>query len=123
VAELGEEEHHVEFVLDAPNGKLQAFLLDGELENFVRSPMTSFEITALVAGQEKELVFTPVANRATGETVGDTAVFEARADWLRTTPAFNAVIKELTVGNRKYQNVGFNFPKGNDTDGKEETKP
>ena len=120
VVELGEEEYHVEFVLDAPNGKLQAFLLDGELENFVRSSMTSFEVTANVAGKENKLVFAPVANRATGETVGDTALFEAQTDWLRTAPTFDADIKELTVGGGKYHDVVFNFPKGNDANEKED---
>ncbi len=113
---LGNEEFHVEFVLDARTGRLRAYFLDGELENFVRVAMPSFEITAQVAGREEHLIFAPVANNATGETVGDTALFEVQSDWLKTTPRFDAVIKELTVGGDKYQNITFNFPKGNDTD-------
>ena len=119
---MGEEEYHVELVLDASAGKLQAFILDGELENFVRIPEASFEITARLPGREEVLTLKAVANRATGETVGDTALFEAQADWLKTTPAFDAVIKELTVRGNKYQNIVFNFPKGNDTDEKEKNK-
>jgi hypothetical protein len=117
--ELGEEEYHVELVLDASAGKLQAFIMDGELENFVRLPEDSFEIVARLPGKEEILTLKAVANNATGETVGDTALFEAQADWLKTTPAFNAVIKELAVRGNKYQSIVFSFPKGNETGEKE----
>ena len=53
--ELGEEQNHVEFVLDAPNGKLQAFVMDGELENFVRIAAPSLEVTAKVGGHDETL--------------------------------------------------------------------
>jgi hypothetical protein len=112
--ELGEEENHVEFVFDAASGKLQAFVIDGELENFVRIAAPSLEVTATVSGREEKLVFQPVANSATGETIGDTSLFETQADWLKATPVFNAVLKEITVHGKTYTNVPFNFPKGSD---------
>ncbi|MGO8929964.1 MAG: hypothetical protein ACLQU3_24105 [Limisphaerales bacterium] len=112
--ELGQEEYHVEFVLDAPEGKLQAFVMDGELENFVRIDAPSVEITAQVSGQQEQLRLHPVANNATGEKVGDTSLFEARADWLKATSTFDAVLKEITVHGKSYTNILFNFPKGND---------
>ena len=112
--ELGEEENHVEFVLDAPNGKLQAFVMDGELENFVRIAAPSLEIAAQVSGREEKLILQPIANNATGEKVGDTSLFEAQADWLKTTPTFDAVLKEITVHTKTYTNIAFNFPKGSD---------
>jgi hypothetical protein len=116
--ELGEEENHVEFVLDAPNGKFQAFVLDGELENFVRIDAASLEVTAQVAGREEKLTLQPVANNATGEKIGDTSLFEAQADWLKTTPTFDAALKEITVHGKTYTNILFNFPKGSDEGGK-----
>jgi hypothetical protein len=115
---LGEEEYHVELVLDAPTGKLQAFVMDGELENFVRIPAAAFQVLAKVSGQEETLTFSAVANNATGEKVGDTSLFEARADWLKTAGTFDAVIKEIEVRGKKYEDVSFNFPKGNDKDEK-----
>src|ERR1039457_5448401 len=60
--ELGEEEYHVELVRDAAAGKLQAFVLDGELENFVRVPAAALEITAQVSGREEQLILQPIAN-------------------------------------------------------------
>ena len=116
--ELGEEEYHVEIVRDASAGKLQAFVLDGELENFVRIAAPSLEITATVSGHEEKLTFLPIPNNATGEKVGDTSLFEAQADWLKTTPAYDAVLKEITVRTKTYTNVAFSFPKGSDEGGK-----
>src|SRR5271154_2829707 len=55
---------HIEFVLDAESGTLSAYLLDDEMENFVRSGMTSFEVTAKAGGAEQVLEFKPVANPA-----------------------------------------------------------
>lgn len=112
--ELGEEENHVEFVLDAASGKLQAFVMDGELEKFVRIAAPALEVTAKVSGREEKLIFQPVANNATGETVGDTSLFEAQAEWLKTAPVFDAVLKEITVHGKTHTNVAFNFPKGSD---------
>jgi hypothetical protein len=112
--ELGEEQNHVEIVVDAPAGKLQAFVMDGELENFVRIPAKSLEVTAQVSGRPEKLVLQAVANRATGETVGNTSMFKAQAEWLKTTPGFDAVLEEITVNGASYTNVAFNFPKGSD---------
>lgn len=113
--ELGGEEYHVEFVRDAAAGKLQAFVLDGELEKFIRIAVPSFEVVAQVAGREESLVFQPIASNATGEKVGDTSWFEARAEWLQRATNFAAVLKEITVRNKTYTNISFNFPQGNDT--------
>jgi hypothetical protein len=115
---LGDEVYHVELVLDPAAGKLQAYVLDGELENFIRSTSSSFEVTAVVGGETKTLVFAPVANVATGEAAGDTSLFEAQTDWLKTTREFDAVLKELTVRGTVFKDVKFNYPKGNDDDAK-----
>ena len=110
--ELGREEYHVEFVLDSAGGQLQAFVLDGEMENFIRIAAPSLEVTANVGGREKKLLLLPVANHATGETVGDTSMFEANADWLKSTPAFDAILKQITIRSTTYTNIAFNYPKG-----------
>lgn len=86
------------------------------MEEFVRTAATSFEVTAVVNGGRKTLVFQAVANPATGETAGNTSCFEARADWIAGTPAFDAVLTRLEVRGAAFQNVAFNFPRGNDTD-------
>lgn len=113
---LGNEEYHVELVLDAPTGKLEAYVFDGELENFVRVAAPSFDVTAKLPDRSEVLTFKAIPNNATGEKVGDTSLFETQADWLKSASTFDGVLKELTVKDKSYQNVAFNFPKGNDQD-------
>lgn len=113
---LGAEIYHLELVRDAPAGRLTAYVMDGELENFIRVPAPSFEIIATVGGEKRPLTFRAIANPATGESVGDTAQFEAVADWLKTTPSFDAVLSSLSIKGTAFNAVAFNFPKGNDKD-------
>lgn len=115
---LGDEAYHLELVRDANAGRLQAYVLDGHLENFVRIPAGSFEITARINGRDEVLAFKPVANPATGETAGNSALFEAAAPWLNTNASFDAVLRELTIRGSSFKNVEFNFPTGNDVAGK-----
>ena len=113
---IGDDEYHIEFVLDPASGTLSAYLLDDEMEEFVRSDMPSFEVTAKAGGAERTLVFKPVANPATGETVGDTALFTAQAEWLKTAKTFDATIKSVTLDGTTFTDIDFNFPKGNEAD-------
>jgi len=113
---LGDEEYHIEFVRDGAAGKLQAFVLDGELENFIRIQPTSFLIAATVSGHAETLTLSAVPNSATGETIGDTSLFEGQADWLKTATNFDATLVAVNVRGNNYTNVAFNFPKGNDAD-------
>jgi hypothetical protein len=112
---LGKEEYHLELVLDAPAATMQAYVLDGEMEEFVRIAAVSFEVVVAQPGGDVALVFQAVTNRATGETVGDTSQFAAHAEWLKTTKTFDGVLKVLAVKDTVYKHVPFNFPKGNDT--------
>jgi hypothetical protein len=113
---LGEEAAHVELVRDAASGRLQAYVLDGELENFIRVADAALTIVAAGDGGERTLTLLPVADAATGETAGDTSLFAAQADWLKTTPRFTARLTAITVRGTAYRDVGFAFPEGNDHD-------
>jgi hypothetical protein len=113
---LGDEIYHVELVVDASTGKLQAYVFDGELENFIRTKAPSLTIDAVVNGAPQTLVLAAVANPATGETVGDTSLFETQADWLKTTPSFDGTLQSITIRGTTFTAVKFNFPKGNDKD-------
>jgi hypothetical protein len=114
---LGDEAYHIELVLDAPSGTLQAYVLDGEMENFIRSAEPSIEIEATVDGTARTLVLAAVPNSATGETVGDTSLYQVQADWLRTAREFDGVLRRITLRGTTFTGVKFNFPRGNDTDG------
>ena len=113
---LGAEVYHLEFVRDAASGQLSAYVFDGELENFIRSSVPAIEVVATVDGAPRSLVLAAVANPATGETVGDTSLFEGRADWLKTAANFDAVLQRITIRGTTFSEVKFNFPQGNDTD-------
>ncbi len=113
---LGAELYHLELVLDSSTGHLSAYVLDGEMENFIRIAAPSFDVTTTAAGKLHALRFTAVANSATGESVGNTAQFDAQADWLKTTPAFDATLTRLEIRGTVFTHVAFNFPGGNDRD-------
>ncbi len=111
---LGDETYHLEFVLDSAAGRLSAYVLDGHMEKFIRSADKSFSIEVKIGGETRTLVFAGVPNPATGETIGDTSLFQAEADWLKTVKSFDGVLKTFSVKGTKFENVAFNFPKGND---------
>ena len=113
---LGHEAYHLELVRDAASGTLTAYVLDGEMENFIRVKTPSFEVVATVGGEKRPLTFKATANTATGETIGDTAQFEAQADWLKSTGTFDATLTALEIRGTTFATVAFNFPKGNDQD-------
>jgi hypothetical protein len=111
---LGDGDYHLELVRDAATGTLSAYVLDDEMEEFVRSTSPSFELRATVGGTPQTLVLTAVANSATGETVGGTSLFQAQADWLKTAGSFSAVLHGLTVRGTTFPDTPFPFPAGND---------
>ena len=114
VISLGNEEYHLELVHDPAKGKLVAYVLDGELDRFIRVAAPSFLIIVVVEGRDEVLTFQPVASKATGEAVGDTSMFEAHAPWITSETVFDGKLEELTVRTTTYSQVAFKFPKGND---------
>ncbi len=113
---LGDEAFHLEIVGVPGESRLTAYVLDDEMENFIRISQLDFEVVANVAGVIQPLTFVAVANPATGETVGDTAQFEVLADWIATTPRFDATLIKIVVKGETFSGVHFNFPDGNEED-------
>lgn len=111
---LGDELYHLELVFDPSGGRLQAYVLDGELENFVRCPAPSLTLRVFSGAGVQSLELMPVANVATGETAGDTALFEGKADWLKGRTSFDAELAEIVIRGTRFAEVKFNFPKGNE---------
>lgn len=112
--DLGEEEAHLEFVLDAAAGKLTCYVLKAHMAGFQRITQESLELAATVGGKAETLTLKAVANAATGEKAGDTSQFEAQADWLKTAKSFDAELKAINVRGKDYATLKFNFPKGNE---------
>jgi hypothetical protein len=105
------DDYQIECVRDAPSGRLQAYILDGEMENFVRITPPAFDVTAQLPGGHETLHLTAVANSATGEKVGDTSLFEAQADWLKTIGTFTAAIRQIDIKGTTFSNVTFALAK------------
>jgi hypothetical protein len=116
VVVLGGEAYHLELVHDAEAGTLKAFVLDGEMENFIRIAAAEFDVKAKAKGETEArvLTFRAISDAATGERVGDTATFEASSEWLRTAREFEGVVEMLTIGGSEFRGVVFRFSGGNE---------
>lgn len=110
--DLGDEEAHLEFVLDAATGKLTCYVLKGHMAGFQRITQETIELAANVGGKSESLTLKAVANAATGEKPGDTSQFEVQADWLKTAKNFDAEVKSVSVRGKTFAALKFNFPKG-----------
>jgi hypothetical protein len=105
------DDYNLELVRDPAEGTLSGYVLDDEMEDFVRSSSSSITVVARFGGQTRTLVLGAVANPATGETVGDTSLFQGRADWLKATSSFEGSLTGLTIRKTTFTDIGFSFPK------------
>jgi len=113
---LGDEAFHLELVRDPGTGTLRCYVLDGEMEEFVRIGASRLTLEVERDGGKATLALLPVADLATGETVGNTSLFEARAEWLKTTDRFKGVFRDLKIQDQTFKAVAFAFPEGNGKD-------
>jgi hypothetical protein len=104
--------YYLELVLDPAQGTLEAYVLDSELENFIRIADPSFELVATAGGERHVLTFRPVASPATGESAGQTSEFTAQGDWLKTAGRFDGLLTRIDVRGHVYTSVAFPFPQG-----------
>lgn len=113
---FGKEFAHLEIVIEASSrGQITAYALDGEAENPVKIAQESIVIEV-----EKPTKFSisldAVENSLTGEKRGATSEFRAQAEQLKELQEFDGVVRSLTIRGKKFDNVKFNFPKGNEGD-------
>jgi hypothetical protein len=108
LVELGEHQFNLELKFDAARGMLQAWVLDGHAENFVRVSMASFDIQE-AGGQGRTVTLHATANGMTGETAGDTSAFEGEAAWLREFKHFDGVIKAVRVRGVDFRDIRFHL--------------
>jgi len=104
---LGDEQFQLELVRDPALGTLKVYVLDGELEDFVRIGAKVLELQVQRPGRSETLKLLPVADAATGETVGDTCLFQTQADWLRQVDHFHGIIKSLAIQDQTFKSVPF----------------
>ncbi len=109
---LGNHVYQLEFVGDVERGVLDLYILDGEAENFIRIDASSIQATGLVGGSNRPITFLPVAESATGETVGDTARFSALAPWLADHPRFEIILGSFEIRGNRFGERRFFYPDG-----------
>jgi hypothetical protein len=107
------DNYNLELVRDSNTGTLSGYVLDDEMEDFIRSSSPAVTIDATVNGETRTLVLAAVANAATGETVGDTSLFQTQAGWLKTAKNFDGSVRGITIRGTKFADVKFSFPRGN----------
>jgi len=113
---LGDEQFTIELVREPASGTLRAYVLDGEMESFIRIAARQLDLEVQRPDRKETLTLKPVADLATGEAVGDTSLFEARADWLKSADTFKGIFKNLKIQDQEFKSVEFSFPEGNAKD-------
>ena len=114
---------HVELVLDAAEGKLTAYILDGSLEKPAKFKQETLAIgfipkgapaTEAKPGEEtlsdtEEIVLTAVNAEA-----GEASEFVGQSDKLKGLAKFDGLINAVSFGGKDYKEVKFEFPEGNE---------
>lgn len=109
---VADDKFHLELVLDASAGKMQAFVLDGHLEKYVALSETNFLLLAKTDGKEEQLAFHRVAEPTTGKVPEKSSLFEAQGEWLKPIKEFEGRIPTITLNGATFTNISFSFPKG-----------
>ena len=110
---LGDDQFNLELVRDPVEGTLKAFVLDGEMEDYVRIKAKVLKLEVEHEGRRETLKLLAVADSATGETVGDTSLFQTQRDWLKRVDHFKGTIPALAIQDQSFKAVAFAFPEGN----------
>jgi hypothetical protein len=96
--QLGDEVYHLELVADTTEGKMLAYLYDGHFHDPVLVPETNFVLQARLNSATESLSFARLPNPANGQLPTASALFGARADWLKTNPPFEGTLPLITLG-------------------------
>jgi phenylpropionate dioxygenase-like ring-hydroxylating dioxygenase large terminal subunit len=113
VVELGPDQYHLELVHEAGSDQITAYVLDGEMEKFIRISQAQFQIR-VTHPSLGPLDFHAIESAATGERVGDTSEFTASTSWLKTNAVFDGTLSEIKIAGQAYRDISFNYPKGNE---------
>jgi len=113
---LGEHQAHLEIVVDATQGSLTMYVLDGEAESSIRlkNPAIGVEIVPVGAGTFI-MSLAAVANDLSGESAGNSSVFRGSDDRLKAMSSFHMKVSDLAIQGTAYS-VAFPFPDGSETD-------
>jgi hypothetical protein len=121
LAAVGEEDAHLEFVLDADSGKLKAYVLDGDADEAVAIKQASLQLAVtLRKGDDEEKsglsedAFVMMLSAVSPADDGTASEFEGQSDTLKGAEKFAAVVTNVAVAGKSFKNVAFKYPEGNE---------
>lgn len=116
LVEIGDHSGNLEFKFNSKKGLLKVWLLDGCAENYVRSDQKDFSIQLIsrhLDGDFEEPMLTlkmkAKANLLTGETVGNTALFQVKDKRLKNAKRIKGMIPELIYKGAKFKQLYFDL--------------
>lgn len=114
---FGKETAHIEIVLDANEGRLTAYALDGEAEHPVRLAQHSIRVRVLKS-EPPEKPFTlnlrAIANVLTGEEIGDTSQFEVVSPRLKGLKSIEGRFGSVNIRGLQFDTNTLRYPQGNE---------
>lgn len=121
---IGEDDAHLEIVLDVETGKLTAYTLDGEAEKPISIKQANLQLALTLepagAGEDKKddlpdstlLLMLEAVSPADGLATE----FSGQKDELKGVERFEAALTSITVGDKQFKGVNFKYPEGNEHD-------
>jgi hypothetical protein len=104
---LGDQQYHLEVVLDRRTGMLRVHVLDAQAKDFVRVDWRTLELTFRLEAGLEAIVLNAMATDGTGDGVGNTATFAGVAPWLQRGAALDGVVPALTIQGQSLPSTTF----------------
>jgi hypothetical protein len=126
---IGQDDAHLEIVLDAETGTLTAYVLDGAAEKAVAVKQKNLQLAITLEHDHDEhdgkddkkdelpdsVISLMLAAVSPGED-GTTSEFAGQSDELKGAKEFEASLTSITVGDKPFTGVKFKYPEGNEHD-------
>lgn len=106
LVELGDHAANLEVVVDAPTGRITAYVLDGHADQPIRLEQREIVIKTRTFSVALQAVGSPL----TGEKPGDSSQFEGQSDSLKGVQGVDATVVRIVVKGREFADVSFRFP-------------
>ena len=104
---------HLEVIL-SKEGILDLYVLDGEVEKFVRISQEELALQVTTKDSESQSIsMTAVEDAATGESMGNTSHFQARTE-MKEVENFEAVLSSIKIKGTVFEKVSISYPQGNE---------
>ena len=120
---IGQDDAHLEFVLDADSGTLKAYILDGEAEKPIAIKQANLQLAVTLDKKEGDAedksalpddVVIVMLSAVSPDDDGKASEFEGQSDELKGAEKFAANLSAVNVGDKPFKNVTFKYPEGNE---------